>query len=49
MEFDLQYIKELVTEAACMVIYTGLTEGQEIRVDAAGNVKALDRVGKLIR
>ena len=49
MEFDLQYIKEHATSDACMVIYTGLTEGQEIRVDAAGNVKALDRVGKLIR
>ena len=49
MEFDLQYIKENATSDACMVIYTGLTEGQEIRVDAAGNVKALDRVGKLIR
>lgn len=49
MEFDLQYIKEHATSDACMVIYTGLTEGQEIRVDAAGNVKTLDRVGKLIR
>ena len=49
MEFDLQYIKEHATSDACMVIYTGLTEGQEIRVVAAGNVKALDRVGKLIR
>ena len=49
MEFDLQYIKEHATSDACMVIYTGLTEGQEIRVDVAGNVKALDRVGKLIR
>ncbi len=49
MEFDLQYIKENAASEACMVIYTGLTEGQEICVDAAGNVKALDRVGRLIR
>ncbi len=48
MEFDLQYIKENAASEACMVIYTGLTEGQEIRIGEEKQVKALDPVGALV-
>lgn len=47
MEFDLQYIKEHAASEACMTIFTGLTEGQEIMVTAKDQVAALEPIAEL--
>ena len=44
MQFDAKFIKENATSDACLVIFTSLQEGQEIQMEAAGAVKALDTV-----
>ena len=44
MQFDPAFIKENATSDACLVVFTGLQEGQEIRMEATGAIKALDVV-----
>lgn len=44
MTFDIDYIKENAKSDACLVIFTGLGEGQSITMEASGEVKALDPV-----
>lgn len=44
MRFDLEYIKANASSEACMAVFTGLKEGQEIHMDKTGNVKALDEI-----
>ncbi len=44
MHFDAKFIKENATSDACLVVFTGLTEGQEIHMEKTGTVKALDEV-----
>lgn len=44
MQFDLAYIREHATSDACMVVFTGLTEGQEINMTKTGEVSALDEI-----
>ena len=42
MQFDAKFIKENATSDACLVIFTGLQEGQSIQMEASGEIKALD-------
>ena len=42
MEFDLEYIRANAASEACMAVFTGLKEGQEIHMERTGAVKALD-------
>lgn len=42
MHFDLEYIKAHAASEACMVVFTGLKEGQQIHMQKTGDVKALD-------
>ena len=44
-EFDLEYVKEHAASEACMAVFTGLTEGQEIHLEKTGQVKALEEIG----
>ncbi len=44
MHFDAKFIKENATSDACLVVFTGLTEGQEIHMEKTGTIKALDEV-----
>ncbi len=46
MHFDDAYIKEHVKSDACLVIFTGLQEGQSVEMEKSGEVKALDEVAK---
>ena len=47
MTFDIDYIKENAKSDACLVIFTGLPEGADVKMTAAGEVKALDPVAKI--
>ncbi len=44
MQVDLDYVKANAPSDVCLVIFTGLTEGQAVKVTASGTVKALDDV-----
>lgn len=46
MHFDDAYIKEHAKSDACLVIYTGLQEGQSVTMEKTGDVKALAEVAK---
>ena len=46
MHFDDAYIKEHAKSDACLVIYTGLQEGQSVTMETTGDVKALAEVAK---
>lgn len=46
IEFDLQYIKENAPSDVCITVFTGMQEGEEIRVTASG-VQALDQAAEL--
>ncbi|XOQ26714.1 MAG: PTS system, glucose-like IIB component [Mitsuokella multacida] len=46
MHFDDAYIKEHAKSDACLVIFTGLQEGQSISMEKQGNVEALAEVAK---
>ena len=45
MEFDLQFIRENAASEACIAVFTGLKQGQEIHLDHPGNVSALGEIG----
>ena len=45
MKFDLQYIRDHAASDACMAVFTGLKEGQEVHMEQTGQVKALDEIG----
>ena len=47
MTFDIDYIRANATSDACLVIFTGLSEGTSVEMTATGEVKALDPVAKL--
>ena len=47
IEFDLQYIKENAPSDVCITVFTGMQEGQEIRVTAS-HADALDEAAELI-
>ena len=44
MKFDLEYIRANAASEACMAVFTGLKEGQEIHMARTGEVKALDEI-----
>lgn len=44
LHFDLEYIRDNAASPACMAVFTGLKEGQEIHMVKTGDVKALDEV-----
>ncbi|MCB6607782.1 glucose PTS transporter subunit IIA [[Clostridium] symbiosum] len=47
MQFDLQYIRERASSEYCIVVFTGLTDGQEIVNVKEGQVKAAQAVAGL--
>ncbi|WP_294143713.1 PTS transporter subunit IIABC [uncultured Clostridium sp.] len=47
MRFDLQYIREHASSEHCIVVFTGLTDGQEIVNVKEGQVKAAQAVAEL--
>ena len=47
MRFDDAYIKENAKSDACLVIFTGLAEGQSVTMTANGKVQALDKVAEI--
>lgn len=44
LHFDLEYIRENAASQACMAVFTGLKEGQQVHMEKTGDVKALDEV-----
>ena len=44
MQVDLDYVKANAPSEVCLVIFTGLGEGQSVKVEKSGEVKALDTV-----
>ena len=49
MEFDPVYIREHAVSDACIVIFTGLTEGQQLALEGEKQVKRLDQIGMIIQ
>ena len=49
MEFDPVYIREHAVSDACIVIFTGLTEGQRLTLEGEKQVKRLDQIGMIIQ
>ena len=47
MEFDLPYIREHAASDACMVIFTGLTSGDNLKLTKEGQVDRLDEIGEI--
>ena len=45
MHFDLDFIRANAASEACMVVFTGLKEGQEIHLTRTGDVKGRDEIG----
>lgn len=44
MQFDRDYIREHAASEACIAIFTGLKEGQEIHLEKNGDVDALEEI-----
>lgn len=44
LRFDLEYIREHAASEACMAVFTGLTQGQEIHMAKTGTVSALEEI-----
>ncbi len=49
MEFDPAYIREHAVSDACIVIFTGLTEGQQLHLRGEESVERLDQIGTIRR
>ncbi|RGY97726.1 PTS transporter subunit IIABC [Clostridium sp. AM58-1XD] len=47
--FDIEYIKEHAKSEACMIVFSSLSENEEIRITSSGHVKALDEVAEITR
>ena len=47
MEFDPAYIREHAVSDACIVIFTGLTEGESLRLEGEKQVKRLELIGQI--
>lgn len=45
MRFDLDYIRTHAASEACMAVFTGLMEGQEIHVEKSGETERLEEIG----
>ncbi|HIZ81762.1 MAG TPA: glucose PTS transporter subunit IIA [Candidatus Mediterraneibacter pullistercoris] len=46
--FDIEYIKEHAKSDECVIVFTSLKEGEEIRLEKAGSVNALDETAALL-
>lgn len=46
--FDIQYIKEHAKSDECIIVFTSLQEGEEIRLTKAGKVEKLDKAAEII-
>ncbi len=46
--FDIQYIKEHAKSDECIIVFTSLKEGEEIRLTKPGKVEKLDEAAKII-
>ena len=49
MEFDPAYIREHAVSDACIVIFTGMSDGQELRLEKERRVKRLEEIGSIQR
>lgn len=49
MEFDPAFIRENAVSDACIVIFTGLTEGQQLKLDGERPVKQLEKIGQICK
>lgn len=49
MEFDPVYIREHAVSDACIVIFTGLTEGESLSLEGEKQVKRLDPIGQICK
>ena len=47
MEFDPTYIREHAVSDACIVIFTGLTEGESLSLEGEKQVKRLELIGQI--
>ena len=47
MEFDSAYIREHAVSDACIVIFTGLTEGESLSLEGEKQVKRLELIGQI--
>lgn len=47
MEFDPAYIREYAVSDACIVIFTGLTEGESLSLEGEKQVKRLELIGQI--
>lgn len=47
MEFDPAYIREHAVSDACIVIFTGLTEGESLSLEGEKKVKRLELIGQI--
>lgn len=46
--FDIKYIKEHAKSDECIIVFTSLQEGEEIRLRKPGNVSALDETAEIV-
>lgn len=49
MEFDPAFIRENAVSDACIVIFTGLTEGQQLKLDGEKKVEQLEKIGQICK
>ena len=49
MEFDPAYIREHAVSDACIVIFTGLAEGESLSLEGEKQVKRLDPIGQICK
>lgn len=48
MAFDIQYIKEHAKSEACIAVFTGLTEGEEVLMKTSGHVNAQEEIAEIV-
>lgn len=48
MAFDIQYIKEHAKSEACIAVFTGLTEAEEVVMKASGHVNAQEEIAEIV-
>ena len=46
--FDIEYIKEHAKSDECIIVFTSLQEGEEVRLAKEGSVNALDEAAEII-
>lgn len=46
--FDIEYIKEHAKSDECIIVFTSLQEGEEVRLDKTGKVSRLDEVAGIV-